>query len=338
MITLIYRRKQNLWTHIFPSQFKCRLACPVLWTSRLLLRKLPLLSAKLSDQPHQKAGWCHSPAGIRAARAALHPWEEPCISGLHGSGTIFFSGCTLRCCFCQNYQISSEGFGKDISETRPRGIFWNCRHRCAQYQSGDADSVPSVATARLKTGQTAAFHPYRLQLRRLWDTGGGWRAGSLYRYLAAGFKILLLRAVRPLLRRPGLFFGRLRSSQTDDRAHSPLVLEDFSENDQTCQLMKRGVILRHMVLPKHKDDSIRLLHWIHDNLPEGHFLVSLMSQYTPFYQSSKYPEINRRITSYEYQKSSMPRLSWGSRTALCRKKAARKKNTRRRLSYRGFDL
>ena len=82
----------------------------------------------------------------------------------------------------------------------------------------------------------------------------------------------------------------------------PLVLEDFSENGQTCQLMKRGVILRHMVLPKHKDDSIRLLHWIHDNLPEGHFLVSLMSQYTPFYQSSKYPEINRRITSYEYQK------------------------------------
>ena len=62
--------------------------------------------------------------------------------------------------------------------------------------------------------------------------------------------------------------------------------------------MKRGVILRHMVLPKHKDDSIRLLHWIHDNLPEGHFLVSLMSQ--PL--GSKYPEINRRITSYEYQK------------------------------------
>ena len=63
----------------------------------------------------KKQGWCHSPAGIRAARAALHPWEEPCISGLHGSGTIFFSGCTLRCCFCQNYQISSECFGKDIS-------------------------------------------------------------------------------------------------------------------------------------------------------------------------------------------------------------------------------
>ena len=95
--------------------------------------------------------------------------------------------------------------------------------------------------------------------------------------------------------------------------------------------MKRGVILRHMVLPKHKDDSIRLLHWIHDNLPEGHFLVSLMSQYTPFYQSSKYPEINRRITSYEYQKVVDAAIELGLTQALCRKKAAQKKNIRRPL-------
>ena len=115
----------------------------------------------------KKQGWCHSPAGIRAARAALHPWEEPCISGLHGSGTIFFSGCTLRCCFCQNYQISIEVFGKDISGTRLEEISGTAGTGRAQYQSGDADAVPSVATARLKTGQTAAFHPDRLQLRRL---------------------------------------------------------------------------------------------------------------------------------------------------------------------------
>lgn len=118
----------------------------------------------------------------------------------------------------------------------------------------------------------------------------------------------------------------------------PLVLEDFSENGQACQLMKRGVILRHMVLPKHKDDSIRLLHWIHDNLPEGHFLVSLMSQYTPFYQSSKYPEINRRITSYEYQKVVDAAIELGLTQGFMRKKAAQKKNTRRRLNCKGFDI
>lgn len=105
----------------------------------------------------------------------------------------------------------------------------------------------------------------------------------------------------------------------------PLVLEDFSENGQTCQLMKRGVILRHMVLPKHKDDSIRLLHWIHDNLPEGHFLVSLMSQYTPFYQSSKYPEINRRITSYEYQKVVDAAIELGLTQGFMQEKKQRKR-------------
>lgn len=107
----------------------------------------------------KKQGWCHSPAGIRAARAALHPWEEPCISGLHGSGTIFFSGCTLRCCFCQNYQISSEGFGKDISGTRLEEIF-------LELQAQGAHNI-NLVTPTLKTGQTTAFHPDRLQLRRL---------------------------------------------------------------------------------------------------------------------------------------------------------------------------
>ena len=71
----------------------------------------------------KKQGWCHSPAGIRAARAALHPWEEPCISGLHGSGTIFFSGCTLRCCFCQNYQISNLRLSERYFRNAPGGNF-----------------------------------------------------------------------------------------------------------------------------------------------------------------------------------------------------------------------
>ena len=97
--------------------------------------------------------------------------EEPVLSGPEeepgGSGAVFFSGCTLRCCFCQNYQISSEGFGKDILERAWRKFSGTAGTGRAQYQSGDADAVPSVATARLKTGQTAAFHPDRLQLRRL---------------------------------------------------------------------------------------------------------------------------------------------------------------------------
>ena len=172
----------------------------------------------------------------------------------------------------------------------------------AQYQSGDADAVPPSLLPVLKRVKP------QLSIPIVYNCGGYetleavdalapyidiWLPDLKYysselsaRYSAApDYFPVASAAVKRMIEHTG-----------------PLVLEDFSENGQACQLMKRGVILRHMVLPKHKDDSIRLLHWIHDNLPEGHFLVSLMSQYTPFYQSSKYPEINRRITSYEYQK------------------------------------
>lgn len=116
----------------------------------------------------KKQGWCHSPAGIRAARAALHPWEEPCISGLHGSGTIFFSGCTAALLFLPELPDQQRRLWKRYFRNAPGGNFSGTAGTGrAQYQSGDADAVPSVATARLKTGQTAAFHPDRLQLRRL---------------------------------------------------------------------------------------------------------------------------------------------------------------------------
>ena len=282
----------------------------------------------------KKQGWCHSPAGIRAARAALHPWEEPCISGLHGSGTIFFSGCTLRCCFCQNYQISSEGFGKDISGTRLEEIF-------LELQAQGAHNINLVTPTQYLPSLLPVLKRVKPQLSiPIVYNCGGYETLEAVDALAPYIDIWLpdLKYYSSELSArysaaPDYFPVASAAVKRMIEHTGPLVLEDFSENGQACQLMKRGVILRHMVLPKHKDDSIRLLHWIHDNLPEGHFLVSLMSQYTPFYQSSKYPE-----QATNTRKSSMPRLSWGSRRALCRKKAARKKNTRRRLNCRGFDI
>ena len=251
----------------------------------------------------KKQGWCHSPAGIRAARAALHPWEEPCISGLHGRGTIFFSGCTLRCCFCQNYQISSEGFGKDISGTRLEEIF-------LELQAQGAHNINLVTPTQYLPSLLPVLKRVKPQLSiPIVYNCGGYETLEAVDALAPYIDIWLpdLKYYSSELSArysaaPDYFPVASAAVKRMIEHTGPLVLEDFSENGQTCQLMKRGVILRHMVLPKHKDDSIRLLHWIHDNLPEGHFLVSLMSQYTPFYQSSKYPEINRRITSYEYQK------------------------------------
>jgi putative pyruvate formate lyase activating enzyme len=101
---------------------------------------------------------------------------------------------------------------------------------------------------------------------------------------------------------PDYFSAASRAVQQMIRQTGPLLFEEYAEHRQTCRLLKRGTILRHMVLPGQKEDSIRLLDWISETLPRGQFLLSLLSQYTPFYKSSEHPEINRRITTYEYEK------------------------------------
>ena len=244
-------------------------------------------------------GFCGAGHELRAARAALHMWEEPCISGTTGSGTVFFSGCTLRCVFCQNFQLSHENYGKTISVSRLADIF-------LELQEKGAANINLVTGTQFAPSIVRALDlaKPKLQIPVVFNCGGYEKLETI-RDLADYVDIWL-----PDLKYMDSGLAKKYSAAPDYFpvasaavkrmiAHTgPLVLEDFSENGQTCQLMKRGVILRHMVLPKHKDDSIRLLHWIHDNLPEGHFLVSLMSQYTPFYHSCDHPDINRRITTF----------------------------------------
>ena len=204
---------------------------------------------------------------------------------------------------CAAVSASSEGFGKDISGTRLEEIFLELQAQGAHNINlvTPTQYLPSLLPV-LKRVKPQLFIPIVYNC-------GGYETLEAVDALAPYIDIWLpdLKYYSSELSArysaaPDYFPVASAAVKRMIKHTGPLVLEDFSENGQACQLMKRGVILRHMVLPKHKDDSIRLLHWIHDNLPEGHFLVSLMSQYTPFYQSSRYPEINRRITSYEYQK------------------------------------
>lgn len=252
---------------------------------------------------YETFGFCGCGTVPKAARAALHHWEEPCLSGIHGSGTVFFSGCTLRCCFCQNYQISSEGHGKEISVSRLSEIFLELQEQGAHNINlvTATQFLPSVIQA---LEQAAPF----LHIPVVYNCGGyesleTVRALKPYidvwlpdlKYLSSSVSNLYSKA-------PDYFSAASRAVQQMIRQTGPLLFEEFSENGQTCRLLKRGVILRHMVLPGQKEDSIRLLDWVNEMLPKGHFLLSLLSQYTPFYKSYEHPEINRRITTYEYEK------------------------------------
>lgn len=244
----------------------------------------------------RQTGFCGCTDAITAARAALHFWEEPCISGTGGSGTVFFSGCTLKCCFCQNYQISQEGIGKTISTEELARIFLDL-------QDQGAENISLVTADQYLPSVLAALNQVKdqLQVPVVYNCSGYERLETL-RLLSGSVDIYL----------PDLKYFDSGIAQTYSHAGNyfsyaskaipEMIRQTGAPRFNQQGVLEKGVIVRHMVLPGQRNDSIRLLHWMADHLEKGSFLLSLMSQYTPFYHASNYPEINRRITTYEYEK------------------------------------
>lgn len=245
------------------------------------------------------AGFCGAPSKPKIARAALHHWEEPCISGKQGSGTVFFSGCTLGCCFCQNYPISHEGFGKEVSVQKLAEIF-------LRLQEQGAHNLNLVTATQYLPSVTEALHLVKGQLSVpvVYNCGGYERVEvikALKDYVDIWLPDLKYRdsALSMRYSRAADYF------QYASRAISQMIEQTGAGSFDDTGIMKSGVIIRHMVLPGLKEDSIRLLHWMKDTLPPGKYYISLLSQYTPFYRAKKggdFPEISRRITTYEYEK------------------------------------
>ena len=168
-----------------------------------------------ADRAAGQTGFCGAGGTLKAARAALHFWEEPCISGTRGSGTVFFSGCTLKCCFCQNYPISAEGLGKEITIEHLAEIFLDL-------QKQGAHNINLVTPGQWRPWIIAAHRPgrgaasaHRLQHRRLRDGGERGGVARLYRHLAGRFEVRLLFP----LRRAFLCAGLLRPGQARHRGH-----------------------------------------------------------------------------------------------------------------------
>ena len=243
-------------------------------------------------------GFCGASHQIKAARAALHQWEEPCISGTAGSGTVFFSGCTLKCVFCQNYPLSHENFGKEISTARLAEIFLELQEKGAHHINlvTATQYLPSIRQAlelarpelHIPVVYNSGGYERTETIREFSDCIDIWLPDLKYydsslseKYSAAqNYFSMASKAIKEMIRISG----------------------GLAWDPENPGLLKKGVVIRHMVLPGAKEDSIRLLHWIKEELPPGQFLLSILSQYTPFYKSSQYPEIRRRITTYEYQK------------------------------------
>lgn len=238
-------------------------------------------------------GFCGCGANIRAAKAYLHMWEEPCISGTRGSGTVFFSGCNLKCCFCQNYKISHENQGKSITESRLAEIF-------LELQQQGAHNINLVSPTPYVTQIITALDMCRgkLNIPIVYNTGGYEKTETLK--LLDGYVDVYLPDFKYFDDALGEKYSGVKNySETAAaavremyRQTGPYYIEDG--------LIRRGTIVRHLALPSHRDDSVRILEWIAENFSREGILVSLMSQYTPFYKSAEHKEISRRISTFEY--------------------------------------
>lgn len=273
----------------------------------------------------QHIGPCGGGSLPRLARAALHYWEEPCISGegkdAPGSGTVFFSGCTLRCCFCQNYEISAQNLGREVSEERLGEIFLQLQSQGAANLNlvTGTQYIPSILRALEITGD-------QLRIPVVWNCGGYETVESI-EVLAGKVQIFMpdlkyydCALSARLSRAPDYFDRASRAILRMIELAGPPVFDPRG-------LLRSGVILRHLVLPGHREDSLRLLDWIASTLPRDGFLLSLMSQYTP-YRKLPYPELNRRLSSFEYNKVIDHALDLGlTRTYTQQRTAAKEEYT-----------
>lgn len=226
------------------------------------------------------------------ARAALHFWEEPCISGERGSGAVFFSGCALRCAFCQNGKISHGGFGKEVSAGRLREIYKELIAAGAHNINlvNPTHFVPAVLSS-LEGG---------LPVPVVYNSGGYERVETL-RMLEGRVQIWLpdLKYSDDALARrysaaPGYF-------ETAKAA----VREMFSQSGPYRMdgdgLLQSGVVIRHLVLPGQLENSKRVIDWVADTFKPGEVLFSLMSQYLPLGRAADFPEIDRELTEREQE-------------------------------------
>ena len=235
-------------------------------------------------------GFCQSPDNFRVARAALHFWEEPCISGKEGSGTVFFSGCNLGCVFCQNNEISAENKGVEISDDKLISIFENLI-------SQGANNINLVNPTHYA--------------KRLAKVLSRWKSPVPIVYNSSGYEeVETLKALDGIIDiyLPDLKYIRaekaMRYSKAEDyfEKASPALLEmrHQVEDKFDGDIMKSGMIIRHLILPQNTNSSIAVLDFIKSNFPNT--FISLMAQYTPCGDLSEFPEINRKITKREYEK------------------------------------
>lgn len=245
------------------------------------------------DRENKEIGYCMAPNDIVIARYSLHKWEEPIISGTTGSGTIFFSYCNMKCCFCQNYEISEYHKGRLVSIEDFSNI-------CLELQEKGANNInlvtPTMYVPSITKGLKLSFKK-GLNIPIVYNTSS-YENISTIKMLKGIVDIYL-----PDLKYKSSYLSQKYSNTKDYFKYATLAIDEMYKQVGKFKIdnngiMKKGVIVRHLLLPNHLEDSKKIIKYLYETYQDN-IIISIMRQYTPI-RKSKYKELNRKVTDEEY--------------------------------------
>ena len=260
-----------------------------------MLKKCELCPRRCKVDRTIERGFCRAGEKVRVALVSLHEWEEPCLNGENGAGTIFFSYCNLKCVFCQNFKISHEDFGEDISVERLTEIFLEQQERGAANIElvTPVHFIPQICLA------LDAAKKRGLNLPVVWNSNG---------YELPETLELLKGRVDVFLPDFKYFDDKIASSFSGVSDYFSVASKAVEKMFELAGELKfntqgqliRGVLVRHLILPNFRSDSMKILDWLYQTFGDK-ILISLMNQYTPLFHAAKFHEIDRRLTKFEYK-------------------------------------
>lgn len=242
-----------------------------------------------------KIGYCKVTDELMVARAALHMWEEPCISGEEGSGTVFFSGCGMGCIYCQNHNIASGMAGKKISIERLADVF-------IELQNQKANNINLVTPSHYVPQIIDAIDIARklgLRIPIVYNSSGYEKVETLK--LLKGYIDIYLPDLKYMDNTPATKYSNCRDYFAyASKAIMEMVSQVGEPSFDERGIMTKGVIVRHLTLPGYLEDSKNIIKYLYETYGDSIY-ISIMNQYTPLSAVEKYPELNRRITEEEYE-------------------------------------
>lgn len=257
--------------------------------------KCELCPRKCKVNRLETKGFCGMGASPVCAKATLHKWEEPCISYKNGAGTVFFSGCNLHCVYCQNNAISNEFFGTEINYHRLVEIYLNL-------QDSGADNIELVTPTHFIPDiiKSLDLAKEKLKIPVIYNSGG-YELVETIRMLDGYIDVYL-----PDIKYFSPDISQKYSSAPDYFEYASQAVLEMIRQTGNLQYnsdggLLRGTVIRHLVLPNCRHDSMKIMDWIAKNTSSEQVLVSIMSQYTPFdFVSDNFSELKRKITKMEY--------------------------------------